>query len=185
LIRLLLATKLHVTGDRETDTEAYRKWRREEYRRNQSTIVAKEQHVEDVGTCEGESGDFTVVNTLKRPRLESETESEVEVEEEEEEVEEEEVEGKQVEEEEFEEEEVDEDLLSSPEPESPASIDYSTMSAAALRRDALERDPPVQVLTKEKAAATKQNLAPRLKALDLEARAERNETRVKRGTRAK
>ena len=62
-----------------------------------------------------------------------------------------------------------------PEPESPVASDYSNWTAAALKRNAAARDPPIKVPSRQKAAETVKLLRPKLKNLDEQARVARNE----------
>lgn len=180
LQQVLLGARLDVTGDRETDIETYRAWIKDNPNRplNKYTSLAKVQ-AENEGGASGEGPDrfnttinvniYSGTNSQKRkqpppsPEIEHfvpnpvEEDTHLEVEE----------------------------APSSPEPESPLPNDYSCWSAAALKRDAAARKPPVKVPAKQKAAETQRLLPPKLQELDDQARAARNAVRTsKRGERS-
>jgi hypothetical protein len=73
---------------------------------------------------------------------------------------------------------------SSPEPDSPLVNDYRTWSAAALKRDALNRVPPIKTPSKQKAEETRRVLPGQLKALDGKAKVVREEVRAGKRARA-
>jgi len=74
---------------------------------------------------------------------------------------------------------------SSPEPISPPPKDYTGWTAAALKRDAAARDPPIKVPSKLKAAEAVTLLGPQLQALDAEAKEKRAVVREEKRARAK
>lgn len=162
LQQLLLGADLEVTGDRETDIDALRSWRMREVAQDLSTRLA-DVHVENKlghgADALGVSNTTVNVNiysvTGSRKRKEALLRSESER---------------------FQQGAMDEylhvemdDPLSSPESESPTPNDYSTWSAAALRREAAARDPPIRVPAKQKAEMTRRDVAPQLQELDRQA----------------
>lgn len=184
LQQFLLSAKLNVTGDRETDIDTYRVWRRK--------ILAEPQQVpnppkvnvwEEVGGKEESSVIFhTIINVQtspkssvvgsvgkpkwiaeKPPRPEDESTS---------------VPGPF---EDRDEEHLDlEEHEYSPEPLSPVVNDYGTWSAAKLKREAAARDPPIKIPSKQRAAETIRTVPPLLKALDGQAREARNIIRAEK-----
>ena len=176
LVQLVLGANQPVTGNRDTDIETYREWRRNVYAEREKAHDEEKSIHGDGGNTQ-RTGGITTVNsrTPKFPEPEHDSGGE-ESEGEESGGEESEGEG--------EEQEPEVGPSSSPELGSLASVVYSNMSAAALKREAAARDPPIKVPCKEKAAETKKILPLKLMARDAEDRERRNEFRVKDRGRA-
>ena len=182
LHRLLLSENLDITGDRETDIQTYRA----ERMRIPCPIEQEplSNTLEMQSWNEGGNGERrTIFNTIininispkssvveqdaqKRSRIQDEPLSDASIDPHEEYL------------------DADENQ-SSPEPESPVDNDYSSWTAAALKRNAAARDPPIKAPCKYKAAETVKFLRPQLEGLDDRARAARNQIREAKRNRAK
>ena len=185
--QLLLSEKLDVTGDRETDIDTYRAWGRRTRgdNRQRPRQNTPEMQVMNEAGGNGESSIIppTTINirTSPRPLLVGSV------------IEPDAQKPSQPEDEpdsdpvlDLPEEHLDvEEHQSSPEPESPVANDYSNWTAAALKRNAAARDPPIKVPSKQKAAETVKLLRPKLKNLDEQARVAKNKIREAKRARAK
>jgi hypothetical protein len=178
--QLLLSEKLDVTGDRETDIDTYRAWRGRTQGDNQKRPCQNtpEMQVKNAVGGNGESSIiFPTTINITSPRsllvgsvIERDAQKRSRPE--------------------------DapvpvpvlnppEERQSSPDPESSVANDYSNWTAAALKRNAAARDPPIKVPWKQKAAETVKLPRPKLKNLDEQARVARNEIREAKRARAK